>query len=88
MYLNQRPRKRLGQDDGGFDIGGMATDALTSISSPIDSIGLSPLMLGGLGLLLTAFLVSRGRKTVKRFKRRRRASLRRSAAIKFAKSAA
>ncbi len=73
MYLYGSNRNRLGQAD---------TDFLTEISTPLTSVGLSPLWIGGLGLLALAFLTNIGGKGVKRVKRsfRKRAQKKRTIA--------
>jgi hypothetical protein len=52
MYHNGRGR-RLGQDDDSGD----ATSALSALNSPV-TLEVSPLLLGGVGLLALALLLS------------------------------
>jgi hypothetical protein len=62
MYLNSR---------GSYGLGDTTTDLLGSLTDST-SFGASPLMLAGVGLLLTAIVLSYGGKARKRYVRRKR----------------
>ena len=50
MYLNP-PKRRLGQDDSGVSL----PDLTSTVTTPVS---ISPLMLGGIGLLALAYVLS------------------------------
>lgn len=66
MYRNSQMR-RLGQDDSGLTL-----PSLDSVAAPV-SISVSPLLLGGIGLLGVAILLSSTKKAVVAVTRKGRA---------------
>ena len=80
MYLNGTNRNGLGQDDP-------ITSALTWVSTPAASVGISPLWIAGLGLLGLAYALSGTRKLSRRVGRYRKQRSARKARIAAAKAA-
>jgi hypothetical protein len=69
------PTRHLGQDD-----------ALEWASTAVPQVGMSPLWIAGLGLLVAAFALSKGKKTVGNFQRKRKVRARRQARIQALKA--